>query len=650
MRTKRVLALVMAAAMASGLLAGTEAFALGYSGRQNNEATFDTLMEAHANSPEGVKDLELNVGGSFIPHPVLDDYVGENSYVYRSANLHGGRAAARLNTNIFVFSDKHFENKDDAKAYLQELGVIDIIDQAIGSVILVTPVDPEAGFGLVDQNNYYKMQTAVCALKQSGTDADGNRVTYADGEYYGGFGYIYAIGIDGGATFLNNYVSSNFDFVSRLAGMLLVNGDMAPIREVAAQVPVYLANASEDVIAKYESANATDASDITKETACYYNQALPLQKVVVAKEEKTPAEYIHDAYYDLFIKAMRIPVTDRGLYTAGTPYQGYSFDQAPYSLSDRNAVIDGVTEDGIHVEWHQEDRFADTTMEDGEYLETWVEFLPEEVLNHTAPAGSIPLILAIHGTSDDPYQFVDEVGLLDVAGKERIAMVAPEHQYIGTIPTLEPTFGWLDDILPEVLPRLVTYMLETYPELDPSRVYVTGYSGGAGAAIRAIGGDASLFAAAVPMSDGTPWGACMPREEDWAQYDTIDLPIMFTTSEFDLAGSFNQAEHRISDDYQEMLNGFMQANGIEPVTYDFEANPLIGYEADRTVDILLNNEYRNTTWYKNNEAGVPMVAVHYTEGLVHALYPEYAKLAWNFMKQYSRNQETDSIEYNPYVD
>ena len=60
-------------------------------------------------------------------------------------------------------------------------------------------------------------------------------------------------------------------------------------------------------------------------------------------------------------------------------------------------------------------------------------------------------------------------------------MVAPEHQYIGTIPTLEPTFGWLDDILPEVLPRLVTYMLETYPELDPSRVYVTGYSGGAGA-------------------------------------------------------------------------------------------------------------------------------------------------------------------------
>lgn len=649
MKKKQMLTFALTVAMTSGLLGGTNVYALNYSGRQNNEATFDTLQEAHANSPEGVKDLELNVGKSFIPHPALDSYVGENTYVYRSANLYGGRAAARLNTNLLVFSDQHFEDKDAARTYLEELGLIDIIDQAVGSVILVTPSNPDAGFGAADQQNYYKLQTAICAMKQSGKDAEGNSVTYADGEYYGGFGYIYAIGIDGGATFLNNYVSSNFDFVSRLAGMLLVGGEMDEIREVAAQVPVYLANASDGVAQKYEEANETDAYDITADAACYFNQAFPLQKVVLAKTEKTTAEYISDAYYNMFIKAMRIPVVKQGLYSAGTPWQGYSFDQAPYSLSARNAVIDGVTADGIYVDWHQEDRFSDIQSDNGEFLQTWVEFLPKEVKNHTASDESIPLILAIHGTSDDPYQFVDEVGLLDVAGKERIAIVSPEHQYIGTFPTLDPEFGWLDDILPEALPALVKYMLETYPELDPSRVYVTGYSGGAGCTIRAIGGDASLFAAAVPMSDGTPWGACTPREEDWAQYDQIDLPIMFTTSEFDLAGSFNQAEGRISDDYQDMLNRFMLANEMEPVTYDFEANPVIGYEADRTVNVLLNNEYRNTTWYRNNEEGVPMVAVHYTEGLIHALYPEYAKLAWNFMKQYSRNQETLAIEYNPYA-
>jgi hypothetical protein len=32
------------------------------------------------------------------------------------------------------------------------------------------------------------------------------------------------------------------------------------------------------------------------------------------------------------------------------------------------------------------------------------------------------------------------------------------------------------------------------------------------------------------------------------------------------------------------------------------------------------------------------------------LYPEYGKLAWNFLKHYTRDLATGSIVYNPYVD
>jgi hypothetical protein len=46
---------------------------------------------------------------------------------------------------------------------------------------------------------------------------------------------------------------------------------------------------------------------------------------------------------------MRVGVLKRGLHSASTPYQGYGMDQAPYSLCARNAVINGVTADGIHV-------------------------------------------------------------------------------------------------------------------------------------------------------------------------------------------------------------------------------------------------------------------------------------------------------------
>jgi hypothetical protein len=44
-----------------------------------------------------------------------------------------------------------------------------------------------------------------------------------------------------------------------------------------------------------------------------------------------------------------------------------------------------------------------------------------------------------------------------------------------------------------------------------------------------------------------------------------------------------------------------------------------------------------------------MVALNYTEHLIHALYPEYAEIAWDFVKHYSRDQKTGAIKYNPYI-
>jgi hypothetical protein len=119
--------------------------------------------------------------------------------------------------------------------------LIRVIDEAIGSVVLVTPSDPKAGFTASDQKYYYALQTAMLAQKASGKSGDVTNY-YSDAEYFGGYGYTYVIGIDGGATFLNNYVAGTFDYVSRIAGMLLINGKMEHIRNVAALVPVYRLN------------------------------------------------------------------------------------------------------------------------------------------------------------------------------------------------------------------------------------------------------------------------------------------------------------------------------------------------------------------------------------------------------------------------
>jgi poly(3-hydroxybutyrate) depolymerase len=431
--------------------------------------------------------------------------------------------------------------------------------------------------------------------------------------------------------------------------MLLINGKMDNIRQVATFVPAYLVNAPDAVIEKYKQADHTDASTTDHSVESFYDSSLPLRKVLVANDAGAdPSKYIKDAYYNLFIKAMRIPVTKAGLYTASTPYQGAAGDQDPYSLCERDAVIDGKTADGIHVIHKRSEEFSSVKAPNGEYLQTWVEFLPEEVLNGTAKLGSVPLVLGMHGGGDDMEQFVDEIGLLSLAGHERFAIVAPDHQTPGSLMGPRPgTPGQAtpqaEGVIPQVAPRLVKYMLKTYPALDPSRVYVTGYSLGGGATLQAINGDPSVFAAAVPMASSPYTGT--PREV--AQFKNAHLPVMFTTSSFDLGGAFDQAAGTISTSYQTQVNLFLGYNGMNTVTYDFKTYPLTGFKADRIEKIKLNGEYNNTRWYIDNADGVPMVAISYTENLNHALYPEYAKLFWNFSKHYSRDQKTGQIKYDP---
>lgn len=616
---KRTVSLFMALALImTMLLSASTAFAMNYSNRLGNEATFETVEEARASIGEKA-------------NPALENYPAGTTFIYRSANLYGRTAATRMNTNLLVFAEEPFEGKDAAMEYLKGLGVIDIINEATGSVVLVTPIDKEKGYGNADEYAYYLMQTAMY------------NSSFADFAYFGGFSYRYVIGTGKAATFLNEYIAGEIDYVSRIAGMLLIGGDMnTTLRSVASFVPVCLVNANQDTVAAYIKANGAEAYTRTGDRETFSNQAFPLRKVVVMQAEQPDAkQLIRDAYESLFIKAMRIPVLKQGLNSAGTAFKGYGNDEAPYSLCERNALVGGKTEDGIYLFEHVEDRFASIITNTNEYLQTWYEFLPEEVLNNTAPKGSVPLILANHGGGDDPVQFVDEIGLLDLIGKERIAIAAPYYQtmYAGR-------FGGGDDptVMCRALCALVHYMLDTYPALDASRVYVTGYSLGGGATFHAIMEEPKLFAAAIPMSAAGYAGT----EAQQANYKDTELPILLTTSSYDLGGAFNQAEGIIAEPYQKTLNTFLGYDNMDPIAFDFKAWPISGFRGDLYMVKKLNGEYTNHTWFMCKD-GVPMVGVSYTENLIHALYPEFGKLAWDWAKHFSRDVQTGAIVYDAFV-
>lgn len=618
-----------------------------FTGETGNKATFETLEEAHQNSPAVVGAYQAaampgpgarGVGPAgpdaaprpraYSGHPALDNYPKGTAFVYRSANMYGGRAAARMNTNLIVFAERHFDSKDAAQAYLKSAGLIDIADEATGSIVLVTPAGKT--FGQADVAPYYALQTAMLAQQASGVRLDGTPVSYTDAEYFGGFAYVYVVGIDGGATFFNNHIATTFDFGSRIAGALLVNGRVDEVRKPSTYIPVYLVNPGAGVADKYKAANGVNAVKGSGAVVTYYNQALPLRQVIVANDIGLAAA-VKAAYYGMFTKAMRVPVALQAVFSAGTPYSGYSMDEAPYSLCERNALIKGVTRNGIHLLKHQgEGRFAGIKTQSGEYLNTWYEYVPDEVLNQTAPKGTVPLVLGNHGGGDEARQFVDEMGLLTLAGRERIAVVAADHQSLG------------NEVRGPALTALVKYMLAAYPSLDPSRVYAIGYSMGGGATYTAGYHDPKLFAAIAPIA-GTN---IEPTAAETARFANVQLPIYLSTSSYDVR-RLQAAEGRINDNLAGQVKRWAGWNGVAPVTFDFETYKLSGLKGDAWTVETLNGEYASYTWYLNNASGVPMVALNYVKDVIHALYPEYARIAYEYMRHFSRNQKTGAVEYNP---
>ena len=91
------------------------------------------------------------------------------------------------------------------------------------------------------------------------------------------------------------------------------------------------------------------------------------------------------------------------------------------------------------------------------------------------------------------------------------------------------------------------------------------------------------------------------------------MPVMFTTSAFDLGAAFDQVNETIAKPYQNQLNLFLGYNGMKTIeAFDFKAFAINGFKADSRAH-RLNGEYDNYRWYLNDSTGVPMVTLAYTK-------------------------------------
>lgn len=624
---------------------------LNYQNRQGNAATFETLAEVCANAPETTAKLSGNGRMRQIANPVFADFPQNVLYVYRSANLYGGETAARNNTVFVVFADQRYENKDEAFAALQTLGLVELMDAQIGSILLYMPEN--GSYTQKDLQNTYVLVNALFTQKAR-VMIDGAPCCPAESEYCGGYGKNYFFGVGQGATFMNNYVAGSRDeLIGRVAGYFTYGGEMAEEVSVNGYVPAYLVNPCGTAVRKFRQANGCNAYYFSEGVASFYNQQLPLRQVRTAEDCGCGAgKWMVRAYKEMFMFLQRsFNVTTQYLEpTVTNPYQGYV--KAPkisrYALSGRNPILNDRTVIGdLQVSFiHDAEEFADVKVDgsnaegmnagfvtdENDYLDAWYEILPQNVLDNSAPEHSVPLLLANHGGGDDLLMFLDETGILLTAGQQQFAIAAGMHSGL--------TFVG-GELVGEILSRLVVYMLKKYPALDPERVYITGYSMGGMASYCCLFEHPELYAAAVPMAMplfDVPAGAA-------EKFKGLEMPLKLCSSTYDFA-AWDPEKGHINDGAQLLFRTYQGFNGMKvPEEFDFEKYPFVGQSTDSMEITTINGEWRNFQWLMNGPKGYPLMGLNVTEYLVHSLWPGYGDLAWDFFRHYRRDAKTGEIIY-----
>ena len=597
-------------------------------GRLGNEAFVGSLQE--------LTELARDNEGIFSRY--LEDIPAEHYWVYRSPDCYGTNSYGRRNTCFWLFLANRPDSSQVVQEMLESTGIKDLIDELRGSVVFVSPLN---------ENWTQKDADVLVRLQRMSLDCML--------DYYGSFSANYFVGIDGGADFIHDYVTSSPEISCTVAGAVTIGGQYHPERArltsadfvVQTQAfPVYMFDADKETVKAYlglhgmEDNTGFDVGD----GAVYTSSSDPLLPIVVDREDGTISSRIKKAWDTFLSKRMCIPVG---------PGRNSLMDSTYWALGRRwniseLGLIQAVHENGVQL--------PDTE------FRRWYIWFPEEAFR--GDNRRYPLILLLHGHCDDPRSLAEQCGFIELAGKERVIVSAPEHQYIKDLS--------MDDLedpnnKTRQLGRYVDWMLRKYPMIDPERVYVTGFSRGSLNTCMLSMFETDRFAAAAPLSGlgmfgvGETSGESVSAE-NWKQEmvkegRSVDagLPVYILVcgrdSIFAVRNglrahlSLKSIGGRYGGGAADALNVFRMMNDLPEIKtedYDFSKYPFWGFETESIPAVETRDVLMRRSEIKGKD-GHPILRFVIPEGLDHSLYYSYAEDVWDFFKHYRRDKETKKV-------
>ena len=559
-------------------------------------------------------DIELSATGSKAKvdtqQAPIDAYLAaltkmDEAYVYSGADKLSIESVNAVAAPTFVIYPDEILSDEDAQKLLDDTGLTEILDRSASKAYVMRSYDVE-DFKTV-------MQTKVVVSQN-----------------------FKLIGIGKGATFINENLTPYMNFVS---GLALIGGEAG---ETPTQsVPVYVSGAD---AAAYIAANKAEKTEEADGFTTYVNPDSRFELVVVNEAEEDAVTGVKNAWDKVLNKFGRIGNyldNSAGIGAIGTWYSrpmvtgNLEADSARlYQYFDSIEAIDNIKREVV----------TEDLDGDGQ-LNLWYEYIPEQA--ESAAAGTVPMVLLMHGNTNDPRTQYDCSGWANIASKEGIILVAPEwqgHTYQGY--TYQPMVMTTEDVDSADFIKMIKMIEEKYPQIDASRVYIQGLSAGSRNTYMQGLANAKYIAAGAGQSGpfGVQGGANFADvTRNKAKYD---FPIIFFSGDADeyLMGTYDNVN--INNGAMTTLNAYEALNDMPVTTADDLDMALIaesGYPVkwDETYTIEPTAETIPVIkgGVKSNDADVE-ISFNRIYGWGHWNYMPDAQMMWDFMKKYARDLET----------
>ena len=563
----------------------------------------NSVTNTSGNNIESSEQAQVLNDGSKLKLAKNEDGTDTNYYYYNA--YEDGFTPTRADVVIptyYIFAGSKTE--EEANKIVEELNMINNLEQWGAQVYVVNPLNEE-GYGNDDKEAFIDLVGI-------------------------GVKNVKVIGIDEGSTFVNNYISQSCYFV---AGMMLYGGEINENLEKNDIVPAYLSNSNENVQAFYKHINEATEEENSDKYTIYRNKDNSLQAVAVSSKEEDLSAAFNNAWESIFSQN----------------YRQHNDISEFYNLSARDVtdsydLIEIPIFEDLDISYNQMIDESVTGMS-GKY--TWFEYVPNSI--NESENESVPLIVNLHGNQNDPRLQGDSTGWPELAAKENFIMVAPEWQ------DKEVNFFGCDGLGEEGVMNLIKDLKVKYPQIDPSRIYLTGLSIG-GAESFLLGAKYSDVFAAVGIVAGVNVFAEEVTEIS-ENYTGGEVPLLYICGDHDffqmipVDGSSQYGTQYLYGDQVwdedenthifSSLQAYQKINGLEVTEMDMSKNEYYGIGLDNQQWTKLGDKdmYTGTL---SNENGVVMELAA-VKDLAHWNYKPEAEYIWNFFKNYERNIENGEL-------